>query len=142
MIVLLALMLQSQAAAAQQPAAPPPPVSIERIREGLDRPSLPLTPPPALPAEPVFRVEVRERPFRFAPLWEDQSMVPSYVHPRQPLEHFEFLRMVTPEEFRSGTLYPCCVDLAPLFEDAGEELRRAITTRRNRGFQISVQPSR
>jgi hypothetical protein len=141
MIFLLALMLQSPAPAVQQPeAAAPPNVSIERIRQGLERPGIRLTPPVA--AEPVFRVQVRERPLRFAPLWEDVSMVPAYVHPRQPLEHYEFLRLVTPEEFRAGTLYPCCVDLAPLFEDAGDEFREAIRARRLRGFHMSVQPVR
>jgi hypothetical protein len=45
-----------------------------------------------------------------------------------PLYHFEFLQMVTPEEFRSGTLYAANlfeIDVAPVARRLADEIREA-----------------
>ena len=142
MIFLLALLLQSPPVQPQQADPPPePPVSIERIKARLEHPGIPIHAQP--PTGPVFRVQVRERPMRFTALWEDESMVPSYVQPRMPIEHYEFLKMVTPEEFRAGTLYPCCIDLVPLFDYVGDQIDTAVRNdnqaRARRFVQKSLQ---
>lgn len=115
MSFLLALLLQD-------PAAPPPsvapsvapPVSLERVKRALDRPSVKLEHPP--PEVPIFRLHVQERSASLEPLWKDQTVTPLYVRPKMPITHYEFLASVTPEELRAATLYPCCINLVPMFE--------------------------
>lgn len=122
MLLLLALLLQSQ-----PPAALPPeiasPASLQRIKLELERPAVTLTAPP--PDVARFRVHVAERPQPNASLWQDRSTVPLYARQRQPIDHYEFLRQVTPVEFRSGTLYPCCVELRPVFEAVQDGVARS-----------------
>jgi len=55
-VALLALMAAAQSPASPPPSAPELPVSVERIREGLQRPALRI--PPIEPAVPVFRASV------------------------------------------------------------------------------------
>lgn len=140
MFFLLALLLQSPPVPPQQADPPPdPPVSIERIKARLENPGITIKAPP--PAEPVFRVQVRERELQFAPLWEDRSMVPAYVQPRMPIAHYEFLKMVTPEEFRAGMLYPCCVDLVPVFEYVGDQIENGVRNYNQARAKRAVQKS-
>src|SRR5437867_2907837 len=78
---------------------------LERIRRALtEAPAITVLPPARAEGE-VFRVTVLGRK-PANPLWVDWSTVPSYVRPRFPTYHFEFLQQVTPEEFRASTLYP------------------------------------
>jgi hypothetical protein len=110
MSLLLALLLQTPPAL----PAPSPSVSIERVKRALDRPAIRFDQPP--PEVPVFRVEARKRTIWLESPWKDHSVTPVYVQPQMPITHYDFLMSVTPEEFRAATLYPCCIDLVPVFE--------------------------
>lgn len=105
------------AAPSGQPAAPAPStdaVSLERIRRELAKGD-PLTTASAGPSTtPVFRIRIEELVPRYVWLaWDParDTAVPSYVRPRVPLAHYEYLRMTTPEAFRASTLYPAGTDL-------------------------------
>jgi hypothetical protein len=95
---------------------------LDRIRKALDR-------PPAITTEggtdasgrPVFRMSVRA-PGPEKPLWDAWTNVPSYIRPNMPGDHYYFLQMVTPEEFRAGTLYPMAIPVGPLLELIGRHL--------------------
>jgi|GraSoiStandDraft_4_1057263.scaffolds.fasta_scaffold1307576_1 hypothetical protein len=78
---------------------------IERIRKTL-------TEVPAITVSPVthaegtvFRLTVLGRKHEKTP-WDDWSPVPTNIRPWFRSYHHEFLERVTPEEFRSATLYP------------------------------------
>jgi hypothetical protein len=122
MFLLLTLLLQAPPPV-EQPRQITSPASLERIKRELERPGLNLTIPP--PEIARFRVHVAERPQPFADLWKDRSTVPPYVRPQQPLGHYEFLRQVTPLEFRAGTLYPCCVDVVPVLDAVQDRVKGA-----------------
>ena len=96
-----ALLLAAVLAQAQVTPAEP---TLERIRKALDEPA-PIA-QSLLPKDgPVFRVVIRApRPQR--PLWETNSMVPSYVRPAMPGLHYDFLGQVTDDVFKAGVLYP------------------------------------
>jgi hypothetical protein len=121
LLILLATLLQ---AATPEPQTAGIPVSLERIRRGLEREG------PALSAAPpevsIFRVRVTERRLPYDLLWQGDQVVPSYVRPRQPIGHYNFLSMATPEAFRSGTLYPCCIPVMPAVQSVQRAVRRGI----------------
>ena len=72
----------------------------------------------------VFRVTVEGRkPDR--PIWDEWSAVPSYIRPAMPLSQYQFLQMVTPEQFRSGTLYPVGLPIGTLLEALGRRISAA-----------------
>ncbi|HYT65172.1 MAG TPA: hypothetical protein VEL51_02050 [Vicinamibacterales bacterium] len=121
-------------------------IDLQRIRKALAESAPVLDVSAPHPAEgPVFRVTILGRKTQ-PPLWANwpSSSVPSYVRPSMPLYHFEFLQRVTPEPFRSSTLYPGTigVPVMPLFDalvkwrkaanrraqerDAREEVRQAL----------------
>jgi hypothetical protein len=78
---------------------------MERIRKALTEAPAITVPPPTRAEGPVFRVTVQgKRPVQ--PLWDNWSAVPSNIRPWFRSYHHEFLERVTPEEFRSATLYP------------------------------------
>lgn len=118
---------------AQAPTVPLPPpnvkISFEQVKPG-PGPTLDLGYP--VPDKPIFRVRIRERAPVEEPLWKDTSGTPAWVRPKTPPVHHEFLAMVTPEShpFRSGVLYPCCIDVAPLLDYLQDEMRRAIRSHR------------
>ena len=100
---------------AQAGQADPNVTDVERVKKALD------APPPAILADAVqreglvFRITIRATtPGK--PIWEDWSHVPSYIRPWWKAQHYEFLEQVTPEEFRTGTLYPVGVPIGPLIE--------------------------
>lgn len=130
---------------AQAPAGEPQGAQLDRIRQALAEP-----PPITIPTHAsdsdagklVFRVRVQEWTFTGRPWDPDATMVPSYVRPTMPLAHYEFLEMVTREDFRASTLYhpPLSVTFDPVvvkkfFQDwrrgaaernAREEVRRDV----------------
>jgi hypothetical protein len=121
MLLLLALILQAEPAQVQKPPDPPA-VSVDRVKRELERPAALGHLPPL--ETPVFRVRVRERG-PYERLWEEHSTTPAYVRQSMPAAHYDLLAKVTPEEFRAATLYPCCVDLVPVFESVGDQVRQA-----------------
>jgi hypothetical protein len=131
MFLLFALCLQIQAEGFQKPEDPPPqpPVALERIRRGLERP--PLDPIEAAGDRdvPVFRVYIREKPLPARRPWTEDTLHPVFVHTHFPLDHHEFLSTVTPEEFRSGTLYPIGLDVLPIIEGAIKGIRHVLRER-------------
>ena len=113
-----------------QAAAPPsaasqtlPPMSLERATRELERPRIRLEQPE--PEQPTFRVEVRE----LLPIepWVDTTTAP--WRRKIPRDHYEYLNMVTPEEFRSAVLHPCCIPVTPIIEAIS---RRLAASRRAR----------
>ena len=80
------------------------PAQIERIRKALTEPHAITVAPPTRAEDSLFRVTVHGRRPE-PPRWEGWSAIPSYVRPWFPSHHHEFLEQVTPEEFRSATLY-------------------------------------
>lgn len=122
MVPLLLVLLQAPQ------AAPPPvelPVSLERVRQGLARPGRFDSPQPRPWRRPLFRSRVDERLLFEAPAWEDTSVVPPWVRPTAPTYHYEFLSMVTPEEVRGATLYPCC-NVGPLIDRVGDMVTKGV----------------
>jgi hypothetical protein len=103
---------------------------MERIRRELAEPPAIVVATP-LPREGVvFRTTVFGRkPDK--PIWADLSGVPAYVRPPFPSCHFEFLQQVTPEEFRSATLYPVGVPLVPLIDSLVKGIKSADRQRRS-----------
>lgn len=91
---------------ATQPVALP--VSIDRIREGLERPPSRFEPPLPRPFRGIFRVKIEAFEAFTEKPWERDLPVPPWVRPLAPPAHFEFLQSVTPVEFRGATLHPCC----------------------------------
>lgn len=119
----LALMLTASslqtAAPTQSSPAQPDPASLERIKQSLAKPpAVDVTAEvrmlvPERQKTPTFRVSIEEK--TPAAAWEDRSMVPLYVRTSRPAYHHEYLMQVTPEEFRSATLYPG-VNVLPALE--------------------------
>lgn len=108
---------------AQAGQASPDVTDVERIRKALD------SPPPSILAGAVqregqvFRLTIRAMTPNTPP-WEDWSHVPTYVRPWWKVQHYEFLEQVTPEQFRTGTLYPVGMPIIPtvqwIVKKAGE----------------------
>jgi len=116
---LLGALLAQAAPAASEPA------DLDRIRKGLER-------QPAITTEagtdesgrPVFRMNVRAvKPEK--PLWDQWTNVPSYIRPWWRGYHHDYLEMVTPEEFRSATLYPVGIPIGTLVELLAKQIRTA-----------------
>lgn len=101
-----------------------PPMSLERAIRELERPTIRLE--QKQPEQPTFRVEVRER-LLIEP-WTDGQTSPWRM--KIPRTHYEFLYMVTPEEFRAATLHPCCLDLVSIFESISDRLEASGRARR------------
>ena len=117
---LLVGVLLAQAAAPVDASGGP---DLERIRKALaERPAIAL--PTSRLEGPVFRVTVYGWKSEHS-IWDGLFPVPSYIRPQMPIYHYEFLQQVTPEEFRSGTLYPVGVPVVPLLEYLGKGIRSA-----------------
>lgn len=115
------------AALAQAPsvAAEDGGVQLERIRKALDH-------PPAITTDagtdeagrPVFRMSIQaSKPEK--PLWDNWTNVPSYIRPFWRGYQYDYLAMVTPEEYRSATLYPVGIPIGTLVEAIGKRIRVA-----------------
>jgi hypothetical protein len=117
-----------------QPTPVPPaitqpqlPVSVDRIQRKLAKPA----PIETEESMAIFRLTIEARPMRFKLLWDTSDpMLPSYVRPRMPLYHYEFLMAVTPEAFRGGVLYPIAIDVLPFVESLADRIREAWQKRR------------
>lgn len=136
MLLLLAILLQVPVVA---PQANPEPsaASLERIRRGLQDDDGRFTAP--VPVRPVFRMMIRETRMPLSVLWEDQTHRPAYVLPRQPAAHYEFLRQVTPEEFRTSTLHPIGVSVLPLIEWAWRGIAREVRSSTEKRIRKRIQ---
>jgi hypothetical protein len=119
-----ALVLAAVLAQAQVPATGDR--NLERIRKALAEPA-PIATSLETKEGPVFRVLIRApRPPR--PLWDTDTMIPSYVRPSMPGLHYDFLAQVTDPVFKAGVLYPG-MSLGPLLKWLGgnkskEDVRR------------------
>lgn len=98
---------------------------VERIQQALAKPE----PDKVVTIPPVFRVTVEGRTknlFLLAP-WDlaNDTLVPAWVRPKMPIYHYEYLMMVTPEEFRSGTLFAVSISnlLEPVAARLADEIR-------------------
>ena len=124
--MLLVLALSLLAADPQAPRPDPlPPYSVERVKRRLDRPAPTLA--ARAPDMPVYRVSITGRR-RYDLLWEDHPARAPYVRQNQPIYHFEYLRMNTPEAFRASTLYPGA-DVMPALRFITARIQRGIRSR-------------
>lgn len=121
MLILLALLLQADPS--RQPGSVTD-ITLEHVRRALELDESRLSAPP--PGVPVFRMKIIERHLDFQRPWDDDGVVPSYVHTRAPLYHHEFLYAVTPEAFQSATLYPVGVPLMPAIDALQRAVRRGV----------------
>jgi hypothetical protein len=107
------------AAAMQEQGSPSDVTSLDRIRRGLavERPLRIAASRSDVRGRPIFQSRVDElQPRNFQLTWDPATYeaVPADVRPSIPGSHYEFLRMVTPEEFRGSTLYAGGVDVLSL----------------------------
>src|SRR4051812_11199403 len=108
-------------ATATPPAGGP---DLARIREALTEIPAIALPEPATREGLVFRVTVHA-PAPQKPMWEDWSNVPSYIRPNMPLYHYVFMQMVTPEQFRAGTMNAVGLPIGPLIEMLAKHIKTA-----------------
>jgi hypothetical protein len=97
------------------------PAQIERIRTALTETQAITIASSTRAQDSVFRVTVHGKPER--PLWDAESATPSYVRPWFRYYQHEFLAQVTPEEFRSATLYPVGIPVLQLAELLVKEIK-------------------
>jgi hypothetical protein len=111
------LMLLGLLALGQSPtAASTDAAQLERIRKALDsQPAMTTEAGTDEAGRPIFRMNVRA-PKAIEPVWDNWTNVPSYIRPWLRGYHHEFMEMVTPEEFRAGTLYPVGIPVVTLLE--------------------------
>ena len=115
-LILTALIAQSGPPAADS-------ADLERIRKALsEQPAITTASSAGADGRPVFKMAVES--WQVGSLWADIFPVPSYIRSRYPSYHDEFLRLVTPEDFRAGTLYPAAIGLpiGPLLELLGKQM--------------------
>ena len=122
--VVLALLLQ---APAPQPAPPVQlPVSLDRVRQGLSRPSR-FEPRPTPPFARIFRVDIEAwEPFT-EKAWVEPFAPAGWIRASAPRTHIDFLESVTPEEVRASTVYPCC-NVVPVVEAVAGLVKGRIRT--------------
>jgi hypothetical protein len=103
---------------------------LDRVRKALsEQPAITTTSTSGADGRTVFKMAIENRQLRS--IWSDIFPVPSYIRPFWRGYHHEFLEMVTPEEFRSATLYPVGIPVVPLVE----KLAKGISAARRRGEQ-------
>src|SRR3954447_13802843 len=114
------------------------PAQIERIRKALAETTAITVAPPTLAQGSVFRVTVLGRkPER--PLWDESSATPSYVRPWFRYYQHEFLAQVTPEEFRSATLYPVGIPVLQIAELLVKDIKLANRKRKEANAREEVR---
>jgi hypothetical protein len=118
MLVLAAVLAQAPAATA---AAADETAVLERIRKAVSDPPAIVVPPPVEREGLVFRVTVRA-PTPQKPVWDNWSNVPSYIRPNMTLYQYEYLQLVTPDEFRTSTVYSMNIPIGPLLELLGKHM--------------------
>ena len=116
-LFLMLVLAQSASVATGDPA------QIERIRTALTETQAITIASSTRAQGSVFRVTVHGKPER--PLWADESATPSYVRPWFRSYQHEFLAQVTPEEFRSATLYPVGIPVLQIVEILVKDIKAA-----------------
>ena len=120
LFLVVAVLAQAAAPAADDPA------QIERIRKALThQPAITTEAATDATGRPVFRMSVRAPWGPQKPVWDNWTNVPSYIRPYWNGYHNDFLAMVTPEEFRSGTMYPVGIPIGALIEALSKHIRAA-----------------
>ena len=142
MYFLIALALEVQEPSSQaQTVEPAPAVSMERIRRGLEEPPSTITVLSNDPTVPVvFRLEIKERSLPYEHLWEG-NYESAHVRPVRGLTHHEFLEQVTPDLFRSTSMYPCCpvLPLINLLRGKSDSENREKAAKVRAGIKKEVQ---
>ena len=114
------------------------PAQIERIRKALIETQAITVALPTRAVDLVFRVTVHGRkPER--PLWEGWSATPSYVRPWHQSYHHEFLERVTPEEFRSATLYPVGIPVLQVVDFLVKDIKAANRKKREANAREEIR---
>jgi hypothetical protein len=137
--LLLCVVLQ----AAPQPAAQaqgyaPSDGSLERIKRALaEEPEFVIEQEPG--AKPRIRVRISQEAPKIELPWIDRTIRSAYVRPSQPPDHYEFLKTVTPEEFRGGVLHPIGVDLVRVAEFLGGKWNGLMRERREKKARREVE---
>ena len=111
---------------------------MERIRRELAEPPAIVVATPLPRKGVVFRTTVFGRK-PDQPIWADLSGVPAYVRPPFPSYHFEFLQQVTPEEFRSATLYPIGIPVDQVVDFLVKDIKAANRKKREANAREEVR---
>jgi hypothetical protein len=106
-----ALMLAAAAMQAQTETPAVGNVSFERIRRGLADASSVISDTSS--EIPRFRLLIEQYVIDLGVPWDAADLVPDYIRPPRGLYHHEFLDTVTPDEFKSGMLFPGVDVLGP-----------------------------
>ena len=102
---------------------------VERVRKALEAPAPAILGDAVQREGLVFRVTIRAMtPDK--PPWEDWSHAPTFVRPWWKAQQYEFLEQVTPEEFRTGTLYPVGIPVVPIVQWLAKKIAEANRDRR------------
>ena len=111
---------------------------MERIRKALSEAPAITVSPPARAEGPVFRVTIQgHTPVQ--PLWDNWSAVPTYIRPWFRGAHHEFLEQVTPEQFRSATLYPTGIPVLSIVESLVRQVKAANRARQEANAKEEVR---
>jgi hypothetical protein len=122
---------------AQNPPLAADEAGLERIRKALsEQPAITTTSTSGADGRTVFKMAIENRQLRS--IWSDTFPVPSYIRPFWRGYHHEFLEMVTPEEFRSATLYPVGIPVDRLIEKLAKEISAAHRRALERGAREEV----
>ena len=111
---------------------------LERIRRALAEAPATVVPVPTPAEGPVFRMTVHGWKAD-TPLWDNWSAVPSNSRPWFRGYHHEFLEQVTPEEFRSATLYPTGIPVVPIIEFLARRINAANRKRQESNAKDEVR---
>ena len=150
MVWALAAVILLQQPGGQQGMNPPPEArsaeSLDRIRRGLerdrgkadDRP-LSILKSADDDGRPRFRVEVLGSQAPTVPPWMTNQGAPGYIRTPHSPTHHEFLSGVTPELFRSATVYPTGVPVGTLATKAVSAIRAAVRRRQEARARAEVK---
>src|SRR5262245_37508472 len=91
------------------------PTDVDRVRKALDAPAPAILAGAVQREGQVFRLTIRAMT-PDTPPWEDWSRAPTFIRPWWKVQHYEYLEQVTPEQFRTGTLYPVGIPVIPMIQ--------------------------
>jgi hypothetical protein len=91
------------------------------------------------PDRPKVRVWITEEAPELELPWIDRAIRSSFARPSQPPEQYEFLKTVTPEEFRGGVLHPIGIPVVSVVEFFAGKMAGANRARKQRAAKKEVE---
>jgi hypothetical protein len=131
-VVLMVMLAQAPAAVTGEAD------QLARVRRALAEPPATIVLSVTSTEGPVFRVTVQGRKADKPP-WDNWSPVPTYIRPWFRADHHEFLEQVTPEEFRSATLYPVGIPVLSVVGALAKQVKAANRKRQEANAKQEVR---